>query len=145
MTMGRMTTIMAVACLACCVAAGCGNDKLPSRDEIPILRERVYQLEQAVLRHNPAAVDSLASTELLDAGLSSDSLLSFVYGPENSFAFAKFDKYSIFYNRNLAVVTCVIADSTGEVTRPVKLIFSKHDKAWLLKGFEAVADTTPSR
>jgi len=143
--MKRYETTIAAACLALGVVAGCDSDKLPSRDEIPVLRERVYQLEQAVLRRSPLAIDSMASIELLDAGLSSDSLLSFVYGPEDDFAFARFDNYSIFYNRKFAVVTCEIADSTGEVNRPVKLVFSKHDKAWLLKGFETVADNKADR
>jgi len=121
--------------------AGCSEEKLPSRDEIPILRERVYQLEQAVLRRSPAAIDSLASSEILEAGLSSDSLLNFVYGAGDDFKFAKFDKYSIFYDNKIAVVSCVIADSAGETVRPVKLVYRKYDKAWLLTSFQAVSDT----
>ena len=125
--------------------AGCDREKLPSRDEIPILRERVYQLEQAVLRRSPAAIDSLASAEILDAGMGSDSLLSFVYGPGGDFPFAKFDKYSIFYDNNIAVISCVIADSAGQVRRPVKLIYRKYDKTWLLKSFQAVSDTVTTQ
>lgn len=127
------------------IGAGCEKEKLPSRDEIPILRERVYKLEQAVLHRSTAEIDSLASAEMLERGLSADSLLGLVYGPDRDRPFAKFDNYTIFYDRSLALVTCDIADSTADAGRPVKLIYHKYGDRWLLRSFQPAADSSAAQ
>jgi len=118
------------------ILVGCGGEDLPSRDEIPILRQRVHAVEQAIASANPAVLDSLLSVEMLDEGQSSDSLLSFVYGPERDFSFYRLGDCSIFYTKNLAVVDCFVMDSTETSDHPIKLHFKKYDDVWLLKKFE---------
>ena len=48
------------------IVGGCDEEKLPSRDQIPILKQKLYALEQAVDTRNRAAIDSLLSVEILD-------------------------------------------------------------------------------
>ncbi|MBU0982585.1 MAG: hypothetical protein KKA42_01855 [candidate division Zixibacteria bacterium] len=119
--------------------AGCGAEDLPSRDEIPILRERLFALEQAVKADSRASVDSLLSVKILDRGQDSDSLLRYVYGSDHSFAFERLGDYHIFYNKKVAVIDCFVMDSTAGHDRPLKLTFEKVDDLWLLGQFEAGA------
>lgn len=118
------------------ILAGCSGKELPSRDEIPILRQTVHTVELAIAGGNPVALDSLLSVEMLDEGESSDSLLSFIYGPERTFPFYRLGDCQIFYTKDLAVVDCFIMDSTETAGRPIKMYFKKTKDAWLLKKFE---------
>ncbi len=128
---------------------GCQGDKLPSRDQIPILRQTLGNLERAIASRSTPAIDSLASIDLLDLGLSSDSLLGLVYGPHREFSFVRLGNYEIFYNREMSVIDCEIQDSSNQPGRPIKLYFKLDDKRWLLTRFEVVrrdstaVDTTP--
>jgi len=65
------------------------SKKTPSRDHIPNIKERVYLLQEAIKERNRAAVDSLLSTDILDAGQSSDSLISFCFGEGGDFGFER--------------------------------------------------------
>jgi len=123
--------------------AGCAEEKLPSRDQIPILKQSLYALEQAVNVRNRAAVDSLLSVEILDAGQDSDSLLRFVYGPADDFPFYRLGDYDIFYSNDIAVINCYIMDSTEQTDRPLRLLYKHKEELWLLKEFRVGdADTT---
>jgi len=123
--------------------AGCGEEELPSRDEIPVLRQSVAALEQAIASGNPVVLDSLLSVEMLDLGQSSDSLLGFVFGPERDFPFYRLGDCEIFYTKDLAVVDCFVMDSTETADRPIKLHFKKFNEHWLLRKFE-VGESKPA-
>lgn len=116
---------------------GCSEDKLPSRDLIPELHQRLSDLEQAIKANSRAAIDSLMSVEMLDAGQDSDSLLRFVYGANGDYRFVSLANYEIFFTNELAVIDCYIMDSTGQTDRPLKLRFKRDDDLWLLKRFDA--------
>jgi hypothetical protein len=117
------------------LTTGC-SEETPSRDHIPILKEKVYLLQQAVKEKNRAAIDSLLSPKILSYQQSSDSLLSFVYGPDDRFAFEQFGNCEIAYTSNRARIDCFVMDSTGRKDRPIVFTFvHKHD-LWLLKRFE---------
>ena len=117
------------------LAAGC-SEKTPSRDHIPILKERVYLLQQAVKEKNHAAIDSLSSPKILSYQQDSDSLLRFVYGLDDRFVFERFGNCEIIYTSDKARIDCFVMDSTGRKDRPIVLTFvHKHD-LWLLKRFE---------
>ena len=128
----------ALAIVAVVILSGCSGEDLPSRDEIPILRQTVHAVEQAVAAGNRAGLDSLLSVQMLDEGQSGDSLLSFIYGPDRSFPFYRLGDCQIFYTKDLAVVDCYIMDSTQTTDRPIKLYFTKAKETdvWLLKKFE---------
>ncbi len=117
------------------MAAGCGEDRLPSRDQIPILKQKLYSLEQAIGARSRAAIDSLLSVDILDAGLDTDSLLRFIYGPNDDFPFHRLGDYDIFYGNNVAVINCQIMDSTEQSNRPLRLLYNHDDELWLLREF----------
>jgi hypothetical protein len=137
---------MTLRILTCAVVmlllAACGEEELPSRDEIPVLRQCVFALEQAIASGDPLILDSLLSVEILDEGQSSDSLLNFVFGSDRDFPFHRLGDCEIFYTNEVAVVDCYVMDSTETADRPLKLHFKKFDEQWLLKKFEA-GDSTP--
>jgi len=119
------------------IAAGCGGEKLPSRDEIPKIREKLYSLEQGILKRDRAGLDSLLSVDILDFKESSDSLLRFVYGADSLFPFRKLGDYTIFFNKKMAVIDCFIMDSTSREDRPLRLIYKLQHNIWLLTEFRA--------
>lgn len=126
------------------LSAGCGV-KTPSRDHIPVLKERLYELQLAVADKNRAAIDSLLSVKMLDIDQSSDSLLSFVYGPDGNFAFEQFGNYEIAYTKDKARIDCFIMDTTHAMDRPITFTLNYDDNLWLFKRFEtglpALTDT----
>jgi hypothetical protein len=126
-----------VGLIGLALGSGCGEERLPSRDEIPILRAKVYSLEQGILDHNRAAIDSLLSVDVLNTGHDSDSLLRFVYGPDGGYPFKRLGDYDIFYGNNVAVVNCYIMDSTESHERPLRIRFGREvGEPWLLRSFE---------
>ena len=125
---------------------GCGGDDLPSRDQIPVLRARLFALEQGIRDHSRAAIDSLLSVDILDVKQSSDSLLRFVYGPGDTLPFVRLGDYTIFFSREMAVIDCFIMDSTEQPNRPLRLMYKLDDDLWLLREFrEGHPDSTALR
>ena len=114
---------------------GCA-EKAPSRDHIPVLKRRVYELQEAIAARNRAAIDSLSSVRILAGAQGSDSLLKFVYGPADEFSFERLGDYEIFYTGDKALIDCYIMDTTGRKDRPMRFTFVYEHDLWLLKGFE---------
>ncbi len=114
----------------------CDKTEKISRDHIPALKEKLYQLQLAVKNKNIGGIDSLMSVEILDKGLSSDSLLSLVYGTDSSFEFTQFGNAEIFYTNHRGFVDCYIMDSLTERSRPLKLELKFDDSLWLFLNFE---------
>ena len=133
--MTRLRLTILCAFVAVCLV-GCMKEELPSRDEIPVLRSKLYALEQGILNRNRAALDSLLSVEILEIKQSSDSLLSFVYGPDQEFPFFRLGNYEIMYSKKLAFIECFAMDSLETTTRPIKFTFKNDEGIWLLKKFE---------
>jgi len=117
------------------LAGGCGQ-KTPSRDHIPVLQQRVFQLQEAIKANNRAAIDSLLSVSILSEGLDSDSLLRFVYGPAGEYPFDRLGDYEIFYTKERALIKCYIMDSSACRDRPIRLIYKYEHDMWLLKSFD---------
>lgn len=112
------------------------DDEPPRRKHIDVLRNKLRQLEKAVVAKDRAAIDSLLSIQILDEGQSSDSLLSFVYGPGGDFPLAGFSLIEMFYTGDKARIDVEIVDSTGQVRRPTTFtLVHEHDR-WLFKKFE---------
>ncbi|MDZ4723870.1 MAG: hypothetical protein SGI97_08220 [candidate division Zixibacteria bacterium] len=120
------------------------KEKIPSRDYIPVLKERLFALQVAVKGRNRAAVDSLLSVEILKENQSSDSLLNLVYGASGNFGFVQFGGYEIAYDDNKARIDCYIMDSTSLTDRPLILTFINDGGQWLLKRFEIESDELKS-
>jgi hypothetical protein len=127
---------MAAGLVGALMLSGCGGEKLPSRDQIPVLRETLYRLEQAVAERNRAAIDSLLSVDILDFDQDSDSLLRLVYGPDGERSFLHLGDYEILYDNRMSLITCNVIDSAGAVTNPLRLYYKLDNGRWLLRKFE---------
>ena len=129
--------IISLLLLAVLPGWGCGKKETASREHIPVIKEQIYALQEAVKNRDTTELDSLVSKDMLDGGMNIDSLYRFVYGPEGTFAFDRFGDYEIFYTNKKARVDCYIMDSTLAKDRPAVLTFVNDHDRWLLKRFEA--------
>ena len=92
----KTTSIFVSLITALVLLAGC-SEHTPDRDHMPLLRARLFQLQQAVKGGDRAAIDSLMSIRIIDNRQGSDSLLNFIYGADRSLSFDRFDNYDIVY------------------------------------------------
>jgi len=109
---------------------------------MPILQNKLFHLQEAIRSRNRAALDSLLSLQMLAIGQNSDSLLSFVYGPNDGFAFERLGDYEIFYTNDKARIDCFMMDISAVHDRPIILTFVFEHDMWLLKRFEPGQDST---
>lgn len=130
----RYKIIITLLVLAVILAA-C-SEKAPKRDHIPIIKQRLVDLQTAVKDRNRAAIDSLLSTAIFDFHQSSDSLLNYVYGPNDDFAFETFGQAGIIYTNDQAQISCYIMDSTQTTDRPFILNYRYEHDLWLVSSFE---------
>ena len=128
-------SIIIIVILSLLVLCGCKEEPL-DRDHIPLLKQSLYALQEAVKSRNRAAVDSLLSVSILSHEQNSDSLLSHVYGPDRDFAFVQFALGEIVYNRDKARIDCFMVDTTGRKDRPLEFTLVYEHDMWLLKRFE---------
>ena len=140
MTIRDRTKISILILSASVFLISCGEEKTPSRDHIPLIKERIGRLQQALLDKNQAAIDSLLSVSVLKYEQSSDSLLKFIFGAEGGFGFNSFGEVVIVYTDEYAKVECFVTDSTGLKDRPILFDFKYEHDQWLLSRFSI--DTT---
>ncbi|MBU8934878.1 MAG: hypothetical protein KOO62_12900 [candidate division Zixibacteria bacterium] len=131
--MRTLVSLMVTAGLALIV--GCAEET-PSRNHIPVLKERIYLLQEAIKSESRAAIDSLLSTDILKVEQGSDSLLSFCWGADRSFAFDRLGDCAIVYTDQHAVTECFVMDSTGTRGHPVRLSWVYQHDLWLLQRFD---------
>jgi hypothetical protein len=122
------------------VLVSCGEEKTPSRDHIPLIKESIARLQKGVIDRNPAALDSLMSVDILKYKQSSDSLLKFIHGPNDEYGFNSFSQADIVYTDEIAKVECLLKGSDTAILRPITLTFVYDHDMWLLSRFEI--DTT---
>lgn len=134
--MRRSALILVLIGISVGAMIGCQREKLPSRDQIPVIRARLQALNEGILQQDRAAIDSLLSVSILDLHEGADSLLRYVYGPDSLFPFRRLGDYDIFYTEDRAVIDCFIMDSAEDHSRPFKLTFGLEDTLWLLRRFE---------
>jgi len=142
--MRRVTTLILALATIGLMNAGCGEEEPPPRDQIPVIKEAVYNLQQAVKDRNRYGLDSLLSARILENGQSGDSLLNFCFGPQSDFAFNRFGDCEIVYTKTHAIARCYVMDSTNTHDRPIRLTFvheevgpTKDRKSlWLLSTFD---------
>lgn len=123
--------------LAAIVAAvaGCEFKKNISRDEIPIIKKSIGEMETAIRADDAAGLDSLLSGEAAQTGTSAQSILDFVYhaGPNDTLTdFVGFTGKQIFFRGDAARVDASIADSTGPVA-DVTITLKKGGDVWRVK------------
>ncbi|MFQ6008761.1 MAG: hypothetical protein ACE5K8_07410 [Candidatus Zixiibacteriota bacterium] len=134
--MKRLSLILSTLFVLVFLSIDC-TEKTPSRDLIPVLKESIYLLQEALKARNQAAIDSLMTPEILTIGQNSDSLIRFVYGSEDQFTFERFGNCEIVYTADIARISCFIMDSTSRTDRPIVFTLVNRHDLWLLKRFEA--------
>jgi hypothetical protein len=132
----RLQVRLLVLCLSL-VWLSCGKVKTPSRDQIPIIKERFTQLQEGIYNKDKAALDSLMHVNILKKNLSSDSLLNFIYGPDNEAKFETFGRAEIVYTDDYARIESALNDSSGQNVRPMTFTFAYEGEQWLLIDFKA--------
>lgn len=125
-------TVVASSVILSLVSCG---EETPSRDHIPVIKAQLFALQEAVKDYDHARIDSLLSVKILDNDQSSDSLLHFVYGPNNQFAFQVFGGARIFYTHRHGVIDCYVMDSSRSQNRPIRLEYILDGENWLLYRF----------
>lgn len=131
----RIRAVLTGAILAILLSSGC-DEQTPSRDHIPVLKQRLVQLQEAVRIRDRTAIDSLLSVKILSHQLDSDSLLRLVYGEEGSFAFVQLALGEINYTNDRARIDCYVVDTSGRRDRPITLTYTHEHDLWLLTRFE---------
>lgn len=121
---------------------GC-SEETPKRNHGPVIKEKLYSLQEAVKEKNLASIDSLLSPKILDNNESSDSLINFIYGPNDDFAFSQFGSAEVIYTNDNGIINCFIMDSTKSTDRPFVLELSFEHDMWLFSNFRP-ADTIPT-
>ena len=130
--------LLMLACFSLLMTLGGGcNEETPSRDHIPVLRQQLYNLQEAIRTKDRVLLDSLLSVQILSNKQNSDSLLSFVFNyNDRYFPFERFGDYVISYTEDKARIDCYIMDSTSALERPIVLTLVYEHDMWLLKRFE---------
>lgn len=117
------------------LTTGCSTP-VPKRDQIPLLKDRLFRLQVAVESRNRAAIDSLLAPQILDRGQSSDSLLGFVYGPDGNYPFRQFGDANIVYTSDKARIDCRIMDTSGTGGLSITFFMAHQNDLWLITSFE---------
>jgi hypothetical protein len=130
-----MRKVLLLTAAALLAWQGCA-ERSPKRDQIPLLRENILKLQNAVKDHSRAAIDSLLSVKIISKNQGSDSLLNYVYGPQGQFPFERFGNCSIIYTSDKARIECFIMDSTGQTDRPLTFFLAREHDLWLFTSFE---------
>jgi hypothetical protein len=126
-------SILAAALIG--AATGCEFKKNISRDEIPIIKKSVGEIETAIRADDAAGLDSLLSNEAARSGTSARSILDFVYhsGPNDTLAeFVGFTDKQIFFRGDAARVDASISGPGGPVADVTITLKKEHD-IWRIK------------
>jgi len=127
---------IATICLPVVLALLSCQEKTPNRDYIPILKERVYLVQQAVKNRDAAALDSLLTDDMKGEGCNADSLVRFVAGSDGRFRFDRFANCEIYYNDDKARADCDVVDSAGNQNGRITLTLVRQKDRWLLKRYD---------
>ncbi|PWB68212.1 hypothetical protein C3F09_12175 [candidate division GN15 bacterium] len=108
------------------------REKSPSRDYIPIIKQRVYEVQEAIKSRGRNAIDSLLTQDYAAAG-GADSLVQFTNGSDPTFVFNRFAHTEIYYTNDKARVDCLIMGKDSRNLRSATLTFERKKDVWLLK------------
>lgn len=126
-----MYKTLATAVCAAAMLTGC-KEKTPNRDFFPVIKQRVFLLQEAIRNRTATGLDSLLAPDYAERG-GADSVVQFAYGEDPKFQFARFGETEIFYTDERARVDGVIVGEDGQVLRDMILIYEHRGDRWLLK------------
>jgi hypothetical protein len=129
--MRRFVFLALVAALIAVLFSAC-KDKLPPREYIEVIKNRLHRVQEAVKLRGRNGIDSLL-TESYAQDSGADSLVQFVNGGDPTFKFATFSKAEIYYTDTKARIDCLIIGEDGRILRSATLTFERKKDQWLLK------------
>lgn len=127
----RKLLAVTVVCLGIIVVSGC-KEKTPNRDYIPVIKQRVYLLQQAIKERSKGALDSLLTDEYASIS-GADSVVQFSNGEDPNFQFDRFGRTEIFYTDSRARVDGNIVGVDGRILKEMTLTYEHRGERWLLK------------
>ncbi len=130
--MNLRTTLGLMAVGFTLVSVSCSN-KAPNRTYIPVIKDRLYLVQEALRTRNSVGLDSLVSEELKEDTASFRNMIELIYGREGDFTFQRFGDCEIVYDDNAARADCISLDSAGQRGRALIVTLERHNKSWLLK------------
>jgi hypothetical protein len=136
--MKRIAAPTAIALLMV-LAIGC-KEKTPNRDFIPVLKKKVFLLQEAIKTRSRVALDTLLTNEYA-SNSGADSVVQFAYGDEPGFEFDRFGRTEIFYTDSRARVDGQIVGVDGTVLKDMVLTYEHIGERWLLK---RIGDAEPT-
>jgi len=116
------------------LAMGCA-EKNPPRDEIPLIKGILGNLQTAIQDRDTARIDSLLSPIGRDLGYSGAGIIAVAY-PGGSSTFHGLARKDFFYTDDRAVVNCFIQASPADSGRAVEMILEKRRDDWFIRRFD---------
>ena len=113
----------------------CSRKKNPPRDEIPIIKDVLAKLENAIENRNSVMIDSLLAPDAARLGYSSRQILSSVY-PDSSDSPCSFGKRSFMYIKNKARIDCTLLQNGIDHGRPIEITMIKKRDQWWVERFD---------
>lgn len=117
--------------LVALLVPGC-KEKTPNRNYIPVIKQRVFVLQQAIKDRSKTALDSLLTEEYRSRS-GADSVVQFSYGEDPTFQFDHFGGAEIFYTDSRARVDGNVVGVDGRILKEMTLIYEHQGERWLLK------------
>jgi hypothetical protein len=111
--------------------SGC-EDELPSRDLIPVIKNRIYLVQEAIKVKIKYGIDTLLTSDYAEEN-GADSLVQFAYGTDPTFEFDRFASTEIYFTNDKARVDCIITGKDNRVLKSATLTFERKKTRWLLK------------
>ena len=111
----KRVIFLTVGCLGLIALEGC-KEKTPNRDYIPVIKQRVFLLQQAIKERSKVALDSLLTEEFASIS-GADSVVQFSYGADPDFQFDRFGRTEIFYTDARARVDGNIVGVDGRILK----------------------------
>ena len=123
------------------LSVSCSNET-PNRNYIPVIKDRLYLVQEALRTRNSVGLDSLVSEGLREDTASFRNMIELIYGRGGDFTFQRFGDCEIVYNDNAARADCFSLDLTGQRGRALIVTLERHNKIWLLKRIQEAHPST---
>lgn len=114
--------------------SACTRKKQLAREELPLIKETIFALEQVIKLRSAVYIDSIVSSDANRTILSPDSLFDFIYADGRE-EFSGFTGKRIVYRGDVARVDC-FAPYPDSADRPITITLHKENDLWLVKNIE---------
>ncbi|MCP4568578.1 MAG: hypothetical protein GY841_13455 [FCB group bacterium] len=129
-------TLLVIVIIA--VLSACTREKQLAREELPLIKETVFALEQVIKLRSAVYIDSIVSSDANRTILSADSLFDFIYS-DGTGEFSGFTGKRIVYRGDAARIDC-FAPGPDSTEKPLTITLHKENDLWLVKNIEPGLD-----